>query len=68
MKLYQLTFMDIERGKITRWKRNKREITRFVRMWKKEFPLRQLLLTEPIEIPDDKTQFVVWLNANCGGE
>lgn len=69
MKLYQLTFMDTERGKIKRWKRNKREIKRLIMDWEKRFPLRQLVDTEMIEFRDrDKQGLVDWLNANCGGD
>lgn len=67
MKLYQLTFMDAERGKIVQWKRNKREVSRFVSQWQRRYPLRKLLLNEPIEIPENKQAFVDWLNDNCGG-
>lgn len=62
MKLYQLTFIDAEKGKIVQWKRNKREVQTFVNKWKRTYPLRSLLLTEQIEIPDDKQGFVDWLN------
>lgn len=68
MKVYQLTFMDVERGKIRRWKRNKREITRFLKDWEQRWPLRKLLLTESIQIPDNKDEFLQWLNCNCGGD
>lgn len=67
MKVYELVFMDMERGKIKRWKRNKREITTFANAWKREHPLRQLMTTKLIEIPDDKTGLIDWLNDNCGG-
>jgi len=67
MILYQLTFMDAEKGKIVQWKRNKREVTRFVSTWKRTYPLRSLLLQEKIEVPDDKQGFVDWLNKHCGG-
>lgn len=67
MKVYQLTFMDAERGKIVRWKRSKRECSRFVKRWEREYPLRKLLLNEPVEIPTDKTALIEWLNSNVGG-
>jgi len=67
MKLYQLTFMDAEKGKIVQWKRNKREVTRFINGWKRRYPLRSLLLNERIELPDDKQGLVDWLNKHCGG-
>jgi hypothetical protein len=58
--------MDIERGKIRRWKRNKREIAKFILYWKKKHPMRELLLNEKITIPDEKSAFVDWLNDNFG--
>lgn len=68
MKLYELTFADLERGTIRRFETNKRDITRLVRNWKKKFPLRKLLLTERIDVPDDKKGFVEWLNEQIGGK
>ena len=67
MVVYQLTFMDMEKGKIVQWKRNKREVARFINNWRKRYPLRTLMLREKIIIPDDKQGFVDWLNKNCGG-
>ena len=67
MILYQLTFMDPERGKIVQFKRNKREISRFTRKWAEEYPLRELLLVKRVEIPDGKQEFVDWLNELFGG-
>ena len=74
MKFYELTFMDIERGKIRRWKRNKIEIDRFVERWAKRYPMRKLLTTEVVEIPTNfrglvlKQTMIDWLNENCGGD
>lgn len=68
MQLYQLTFMDAERGKIVQWKRNKREVDRFVRIWAGRFPLRKLLHNKKVVIPETKAEFVDWLNQNCGGK
>jgi len=64
MKIYRLTFADIEHGKVVAWKRNKPEIRKFVNMWKRKFPLRKLMVTERIEVPTAKQEFVDWLNAN----
>lgn len=68
MKLYQLTFMDLSEGKFVRWKTSKLERDRFIRQWKREHPLRALLVNEQIEIPDTKHAFVQWLNANAGSQ
>ncbi len=65
MKVYELTFADPEFGLMRQWKRNKREIKTFVNSWKREFPLRQLLLTQRIAIPEDKQGIVDWLNENA---
>lgn len=62
MKLYELTFVDIEEGTIRRWETNKRGAAALVRKWKKQHPLRRLVLMEPITVPDDKKNFVAWLN------
>lgn len=67
MKAYELTFIDIERGKIKRWKRNKRQIAKFVNGWKRKYPMRKLMLTVVVEIPDDKDGLLDWLNDNLGG-
>jgi hypothetical protein len=64
MVVYRLTFADIEHGKVVAWKRNKPEIRKFVNMWKRKFPLRELVLTDRIEVPTAKQEFVDWLNAN----
>lgn len=67
MKVYEMTFMDIERGKIRRWKRNKEHVKWLTQRWADRWPLRKLLLVERIDIPTNKPGLLKWLNENCGG-
>lgn len=65
MKIYKLTFADLEHGKVIAWKSNKPEIRKFCKQWKQKFPLRELVLTERIDVPTTKPEFITWLNANA---
>ena len=67
MKVYELTFVDLEHGKIVRWISGKRQIAKLIRDWKQRYPLRKLMDTERIEIPNEKQAFLEWLNATAGG-
>lgn len=68
MKFYQLTFMDYEHGKILRWRSSKKQIATLVARWRKEYPLRGLVLTQAVELERDKQSIIDYLNENCGGE
>ena len=65
MKIYKLTFADLEHGKVIAWKSTKREIAQFCKRWKDEFPLRELVLTERIDVPVTKPELIAWLNDNA---
>ena len=65
MKVYELVFVDPEQGLIRQWKRNKRQITKFINAWKRDFPMRTLLVNQAVDIPTDKQGFVDWLNENA---
>lgn len=65
MKVYMLTFADSEVGFVRQFRRNKRECARLIREWEADHPLRQLLSNELVEIPDDKSRLIDWLNTNA---
>jgi hypothetical protein len=65
MKIYKLTFADLEHGKVIAWKSNKPEIRQLRKQWKQKFPLRELVLTERIDVPTrNKSELIDWLNEN----
>lgn len=67
MYVYQLVFSDMNVGLVTRYVRNSRDVAKLKREWKAQFPLRELLIEERIEIPDTKNEFIEWLNNELNG-
>ncbi len=67
MKLYRVTFADIERGKVVRWARNKALARAAIKDEQNDHELCSHLLTERVEVPETKAAFITWLNDNCGG-
>ncbi len=65
MKIYKLHFHDIEHGTIIRWRSSKKLVAKLKREWRDEFPLRELILAERIDVPTDHRGLVGWLNENA---
>lgn len=66
MKLYKLTFMEIDEGKIgrkfVRFERNKTDVKTRVVGFANYNPERKLIFEERIDVPEAKDAFIDWLN------
>lgn len=65
MKMYEVVFDCPEQGFIRQWRRNKKQVDGLVEDWAAQFPLRSLLRTKYVDIPEGKDEFVDWLNDNA---
>jgi len=65
MKVYEVSFNCPAQGYIRRWRRNLKQVAELINDWEQTHPLRELITTESVEIPTDKTEFIGWLNYNA---
>lgn len=65
MKIYKMHFHDIEHGTIVQWRTSKKACAKLKSQWRKDFPLRELIVTQRINFPLDQQGLVAWLNENA---